>query len=362
MKLKSKNCKFAFMNLDEIYINRCFELAINGLGNVSPNPMVGCVIVNENKIIGEGFHIKYGEPHAEVNAINSVKNKALLKDSTVYVNLEPCSHFGKTPPCADLLILHKIKKVVISNTDPNPLVKGKGIQKLKDAGIEVVENILSDKGKELNKRFFIFHTKRRPYIILKWAKTADGFIDINRENNFINNDYWITNDKLRVLVHKWRSEEQSILIGTNTALNDNPRLNVRNYSGKNPIRMVLDEHLNLPKHLHIFDETVDTIFFTAKQTENTKHIQYVKINFKENIFPQIFKYLYENNITSVIVEGGKMLLESFISNNLWDEARILTGEKVFVKGLEAPQINGKLIINQIIDGNTLQCITNQNIQ
>ncbi len=344
------------MNEDEKYINRCFELALNGLGNVSPNPMVGCVIVYQDKIIGEGYHRNYGEAHAEVNAINTVENKELLKESTVYVNLEPCSHYGKTPPCAELLIKHQVKRVVISNTDPNPLVAGKGIQLLKSAGIEVICGVLEEKGNELNKRFFTFFAKKRPYIILKWAKTLDGFMDINRSEPGNNQKYWITNEKLKILVHKWRSEESAIMVGTKTALNDNPQLNVRLWYGKQPLRIVLDEKSELSEKLFIFDQTSPTLVFTSINKENQTNITYKQIDFCNNPIKELLDYLYEIKITSLIIEGGKELLLSFINQGIWDEARILTGNKTFGIGLKAPEIIGEILFRETIDNDTVEII------
>jgi len=330
----------------EKYIRRCFQLAKSGLGNVAPNPMVGCVIVKNGKIIGEGYHRKYGEAHAEVNAVNSVIDKTAIEGSDVYVSLEPCSHFGKTPPCSDMLIANKVKRVIISNSDPNPLVNGKGIDKLNRAGIEVITNILEKEGMELNKRFFTFYLKKRPYIILKWAETLDGFIDIDRKqlshNTASLKDNWITNNQLKILVHKWRSEEQAILIGTNTAINDNPQLNTRLWAGKSPIRMVIDNDLSLPDNLNIFDQRYPTVVFTSHVKQNLTNIKYHTIDFKKDVETQILQYCYENNIQSIIIEGGKELIESFTKLNLWDEARVLTGNKYFTKGLKAPFIDGKI--------------------
>ncbi len=346
------------INNNNKYMKRCLQLALNGAGNVAPNPMVGCVIVYNNIIIGEGFHRKYGEAHAEVNAINSVKDKSLLKEATAYVNLEPCSHFGKTPPCADLLIQHQMKEVVIANVDINPLVANKGIDKLKEAGINVVTGVLEKEAYDLNKRFFTFHKYKRPFIILKWAQTLDGFMDIERGYPGDNKKYWITNDELRILVHKWRSEEASIMIGTNTALNDNPQLNVRLWEGNNPLRIVLDENLDLPHRLHVFDNSVLTIIFNSKLEERKGNTLFKKINFKENIIKLILDYLYSINIQSVIVEGGRELLQSYIDLDLWDEARILTGNKTFNKGLSAPVIKGNIISSETINKDTVTIMSN----
>jgi diaminohydroxyphosphoribosylaminopyrimidine deaminase / 5-amino-6-(5-phosphoribosylamino)uracil reductase len=324
---------------DELYIKRCLEMAEKGLGLTVPNPMVGCVIVHQGKIIGEGYHHKYGGPHAEVNAINSVKNKELLKFSTLYVNLEPCSHFGKTPPCADLIIKMKIPEVVIGTEDINDIVKGKGIKKLKDAGIKVKKDVLQSSCLELNKRFFTFHQKKRPYIILKWAMTRDGFIDMERKNGEIPRIKWITDEKLRPLVHKWRSEEQAIMAGTNTVLLDNPQLNTRFWSGKDPVRIILDQNLRLPSSLHVFDGTVRTIVFTGKKKNNDSNAEYVNIDFSKDIISQICHELFCRNILSVIIEGGTQLLQTFIDSGTWDEARVFTGSIRFGKGVKAPKLS-----------------------
>ncbi|MEI7801981.1 MAG: bifunctional diaminohydroxyphosphoribosylaminopyrimidine deaminase/5-amino-6-(5-phosphoribosylamino)uracil reductase RibD, partial [Bacteroidota bacterium] len=312
------------MDENNLLMHRCFELAATGLGQVSPNPMVGAVLIHDGKIIGEGFHQQFGAAHAEVNAIiNAEENfPELISKSSLFVNLEPCSHFGKTPPCADLIIQKGIKKVFISNHDPNPLVSGKGIKKLREAGVTVTENILTDEGRELNKRFFTFHEKHRPFIILKWAQTADGFIAPSSGNKM-----QISSEQSQILVHKWRSEEQAILVGKNTALTDNPQLNVRLWNGKNPIRLVIDSKLSLPNHLHLFDNTIQTIVFNSLKNEEQKNIRLVKFDFAENVLQQILSYLFSINIQSVIIEGGTVTLQKFIDANLWDEARIFIASK-----------------------------------
>lgn len=322
---------------DEIYHLRCLQLAENGLGRVAPNPLVGAVIVANDKVIGEGFHSFYGGPHAEVNAINSVEDKSLLIQSTLYVNLEPCAHHGKTPPCADLIIEKKIKRVVISHPDPFEQVSGKGIEKLKNAGIEVKVGILEKESRFLNRRFLTFYENKRPYVILKWAETADGFIDIIRSSGSLSKPTWITDEYARTFVHKWRSEEQSILVGTNTAMLDNPKLNVRDWKGKNPIRMVIDNNLRLPGNLSLFDKSLPTIVFNTKVNEDKTNLQYVKIDF-ENLVPEILAYCYSNKIQSVIVEGGTRLLETFILSRLWDEARVFKANVNFGEGIKAPKI------------------------
>ncbi len=323
-------------NQHEHYIDRCLNLAENGLGKVAPNPMVGAVIVNNNQIIGEGWHQEYGSAHAEVNAIASVQNRDLLKDSTLYVNLEPCSHFGKTPPCADLIISSGIPRVVIANQDPFPEVSGRGIARLRQAGIEVISEVKGNEGRFLNRRFMTFHEKKRPYIILKWAETKDGFIDMKREPDDHIKPQWITNQMSKRLVHKWRTEEQGIMIGTNTALYDDPQLTARLWEGKQPIRIVLDRQLRLPAHLHVLDQSVSTLVYTEITKNSSKNIDYVSIRFDQTELVSIMNNLYSRNIQSIIVEGGTELLVSFISQNLWDEARVFIGNKHFRHGVAAP--------------------------
>jgi len=341
----------------EHFMQRCFELAQQGLGSVAPNPMVGSVIVHEEKIIGEGYHQKFGAPHAEVNAINSVTNNELLKSSTLYVNLEPCSHHGKTPPCADLIIEKQIPKVVICNTDPNPLVAGNGIEKLNNAGIEVVTGVLEKEGLELNKRFFTFHTKHRPYIILKWAQSSDGFFTKGNDKQ-----YWITGELAKKIVHRWRSEEQAILVGGNTSLVDNPQLNNRYFDKeKQPARIVIDKDLTLPETLNVFDNGIKTIVFNAVTEKSEDSITYVKIPF-QNLPDEICKALYKLNIQSVIIEGGAKTLQLFINNNLWDEARIFTGNVKFENGIYAPAIDGIFISNDKIGDDSLTFFRNATTQ
>jgi diaminohydroxyphosphoribosylaminopyrimidine deaminase/5-amino-6-(5-phosphoribosylamino)uracil reductase len=323
------------VKIHEKYIKRCIELAKNGLGTTYPNPLVGSVIVYENKIIGEGWHKKAGEPHAEVNAVNSVKDKSLLKKATIYVSLEPCSHFGKTPPCCDLIIQNKIPNVVIGTVDPNIKVAGNGIKKLIEAGIQVTIGILEAECHELNKRFFTFHEKKRPYIILKWAETQDGFIAPLEKNE--KKPVWITNVYSRQLVHKWRTEEQAILVGTQTVIDDNPKLNARDWHGNNPIRLVLDQNNRIPEDGHIFDNRVKTILFSKSKTKIEKeNTIFEVIDFEQNIAEQIIKALYQHQIQSVIIEGGRQTLQTFIDTNLWDEARIFIGNVQFTAGTKAP--------------------------
>ncbi len=334
----------------EKYMQRCIELAGFGLGHTAPNPLVGSVIVYEDKIIGEGYHRRFGDAHAEVNAIGSVKNKDLLRKSTLYVNLEPCAHTGKTPPCTDLIIREGIPEVVIGTSDPHPLVSGKGIQCLDSAGVKIICGVKKNECVELNKRFFAFHTLKRPYIILKWAQSVDGFMDVIRQNNETAEPNWISNEISRKLVHKWRSEEQAIMVGTNTALLDNPRLNVREWRGKNPIRILLDRSLRLPENLHLFDNSIKTIIFNEIKNYESGNCLFIKIHFDQKFISTILEILYKMEIQSVIIEGGKMLLDSFISAELWDEARVFTGTKLFKAGIKAPVIEGcKKIQTCIVD-------------
>ncbi|MBL7859084.1 MAG: bifunctional diaminohydroxyphosphoribosylaminopyrimidine deaminase/5-amino-6-(5-phosphoribosylamino)uracil reductase RibD [Cyclobacteriaceae bacterium] len=329
-------------------MQRAFELALLGRGYVSPNPLVGCVVVHDNTIIGEGWHKKYGEAHAEVNAINAVRDKEKLAASTVYVNLEPCSHTGKTPPCADLLIRQGIKKVVIANVDPNPLVAGGGIKKLRDAGIDVISGILEKQGHELNKRFFTFMVKQRPYIILKWAETADGFV---ARENF--DSKWISNDFSRQLVHQWRTEEDAILVGARTALHDNPQLNVRDWTGRNPVRVVIDRFLKLPENLHLFDHQQKTIYYNVLKHEEHPNLSLIRVD-EENFVQNVVHDLYKKKIQSVIVEGGATTLRMFIETNCWDEARIFTSAKTFGKGIRAPSIHGRVYQHHNIGNDVLR--------
>ncbi len=349
---------------------RCIQLAKNGLGTTYPNPLVGSVIVHQHKIIGEGWHYQAGLPHAEVSAIASVKDPSALKEATIYVSLEPCSHFGKTPPCANLIIEKGIKNVVIGCLDPNPKVAGKGIQLLKDAGCNVIEGVLQKENNLLNKRFFTFYKKKRPYIILKWAETNDGFIAPNNatmsrlphhEKNVIRNDakpVWITNKISRQLVHKWRAEEQAILVGTNTVLEDNPSLTTRDWKGNSPIRIVLDRTLRVPDNASVLDTRVKTIIITEKEVSNKGHLFYEVINFSEEISSQICDIIYRYKIQSVIIEGGSKTLQTFIDANLWDEARVFSGITPFTKGTRAPSLSGRLISEIKLKEDTLKTYSN----
>ena len=341
------------MQNQEFFINRCLELASKGLENVSPNPMVGSVIVYKNKIIGEGFHQNYGKAHAEVNAIASVKDKSLLSKSTLYVNLEPCAHFGKTPPCSNLIIEHKIPKVVIGCVDTFSEVSGKGIDRMKNAGIEVVVGILEKESRELNKRFFNFHEKKRPYIILKWAESKDGFIAPKDQTA----PFWMTSNDSKKLVHQWRSEEDAILVGRITAEKDNPSLTVREVKGKNPTRIVIDKDLKLSKKLNLFNNEAKTIIFNDLKTKEINSNFYLKIDFN-NLIKSILQELYKQKIQSLIIEGGAKTLQSFIDKKLWDEARIFTANKTLVEGIKSPNIAGKIIIKEKVREDVLTILFN----
>ncbi len=336
------------MTTYEKYIRRCIELASNGLCNAAPNPMVGAVIVHNGKIIGEGYHARCGEGHAEVNAIRSVKDESLLKESTIYVSLEPCSHYGKTPPCADLIISKGIPRVVVGCIDPFSQVSGRGIQKLRDAGIDVTVGVLEDECKNLIRRFVTFNTRKRPYITLKWAESADGFIDINRENG---SPVVMSTPITSMYVHKQRAEHKAILVGRKTALLDNPSLTTRNWYGANPLRLVIDRTLSLPSNLRLFDHTTPTLVFTEKEKAVEENLEYITLDFSKDILPQILTVLYERKIQSLLVEGGTTLLQSFINSGLWDEMFVEHSEKVLGEGVESPNIpKGTVIRTEMRDG------------
>lgn len=320
----------------EKYMKRCHELALNGLGFVAPNPLVGCVIVKNGEVISEGWHRKYGDAHAEVNAIKNLPENFDFSTCLLYVNLEPCSHHGKTPPCSDLIVEKKLRKVVVGNLDTNPLVAGKGIEKLKKAGIEVVSGVLEKEGRELNKRFFTFHEKKRPYVILKWAQTANGLIS-RWPLSDIKEDNWITCSDSKLLVHRWRSEEQAIMIGTNTAVNDNPELTVRYVNGNNPIRIVIDRQLKLDSKLNLFNSAAKTIVISEKHKADHDTISYIQLEKENFTVKNIFESIAKQNISSLLVEGGALLLDSIIKADLWDEARVFVNPALeFKNGIAAP--------------------------
>lgn len=321
----------------ERYMRLCLELAEQGRCSVAPNPMVGAVLVREGKIIAQGYHPYFGGAHAEVEAISNVVKDSLAQ-ATLYVNLEPCCHFGKTPPCTDLIIKSGIRKVVIGSSDYSPEVKNQGVQILRAAGIEVVEGVLEHECIELNKRFYIFHALKRPYIFLKWARTDDGFMTRSDHSS-----KWISSEDSRTLVHRFRSEEASILVGTETARQDNPKLTARLENGRNPLRLVLDRELRLPKSLALFDGSTGTIVFNAKITEVQGNVLYVKVSFGKELLKNILTYLHGIAISSVIVEGGAKLLASFVEANLWDEAAEFVAPQKFSRGLKAPRLDSTLL-------------------
>ena len=345
------------MEQDLIFMRRCFQLARKSEGFTKPNPLVGSIIVHQNRIIGEGYHRQFGESHAEVNAINSVKDKSLLQHSTLYVSLEPCAHHGKTPPCTQLIISKKIPRVVIATRDPNPKVSGKGVQLMRNAGIEVIEGVLEDVARDLNKNFFVNQLFSRPFIILKWAQSKDGYIDLHREPSEDKQPTIISNKLTHTIVHKFRTRVQGILVGTNTALLDNPQLTSRKWYGDNPTRIVIDRQNRLPHTLSLFDGTVPTIIFTEKTPKGItalNSLKFIEIDFSEDTISQILNHLYIEKIYSVLIEGGSKLLSSFIQNNMWDEAYIEVAALELKSGVKAPKIKGEEIeINKFLDSSQL---------
>ena len=334
------------MEQDLIFMRRCFQLARKSEGFTKPNPLVGSIIVHQNRIIGEGYHRQFGESHAEVNAINSVKDKSLLQHSTLYVSLEPCAHHGKTPPCVQLIISNKIPRVVIATGDPNPKVSGKGVELMRNAGIEVIEGILENEARDLNKNFFVNQLYSRPFIILKWAQSKDGFIDLHREPSENKQPTIISNKLTHTIVHKFRTRVQGILVGTNTAILDNPKLTSRNWYGDNPTRIVIDRQNRLPHNLGLFDGTVPTIIFTEKSPKDIatlNSLKFIEIDFSKDTISQILNHLYKEKIYSVLIEGGSKLLSSFIQNNMWDEAYIEIAGIELKSGVKAPKIQGEEI-------------------
>ncbi|TGE15682.1 bifunctional diaminohydroxyphosphoribosylaminopyrimidine deaminase/5-amino-6-(5-phosphoribosylamino)uracil reductase RibD [Hymenobacter elongatus] len=319
-------------DFDALLMRRALDLARLGTGYARPNPLVGCVVTHEGRIIGEAWHRHYGGPHAEVNALAAVADQRLLAQSRVYVTLEPCSHFGKTPPCADLLIAKGVREVVICNLDPNPLVAGQGIDKLRAAGIQVETGVLEEEGRWLNRRFFTFQEKKRPYVVLKWAETADGYLA---------GPYFqpvrISGPLAQAAVHQWRTEEQAILIGTRTALHDNPRLNAREWPGQNPIRVVIDKNLSLPPTHHLFDGLQPTLVYTYRERPTKQNLGYITLSEADDLFPQLLANLYQRNVQSVLVEGGPTVLSSLLRDGLWDEMRILRSRQKLGGGIAAPK-------------------------
>lgn len=339
----------------ELMMQRCLELASHGAGLTSPNPLVGCVITLDNKVIGEGYHHRYGGPHAEVVAIGRVHDRDVLKTCTLYVNLEPCSHTGKTPPCSDLIIASGIPRVVIGCADSNPLVAGKGIKRLRDAGVEVITGILEKESRFLNRHFFTYHEARRPYIILKWAQTHDGYIDINRDAASPVGINWITDPKLRMLVHRWRSESDAILAGAGTIRNDDPQLTTREWPGKNPLRIVLDREGSLEPGYRIFDGTAYTWLFTGVHSSiEAENLRVFSCQDPQTMLEQLMHELFNHHKLTLLVEGGSLVLESFVAAGLWDEFRVFTGKGTFGEGLKAPELPGAVTYNYLIGSDLLQ--------
>lgn len=334
-------------------MRRCIELAQNGLGYVAPNPLVGAVIVYNDRIIGEGYHRQFGKAHAEINAINSVRDKSLLKESTIYVTLEPCSHFGNTPPCADAIVQYGFKQVVIGNIDPFEKVAGKGIQKLKSAGIDVITSVLEKKCWFMNRRFMIAQTKKRPYLILKFAQSKDGFMNIAPEEKQQGKIHYISSAESLKLVHKWRSEEAAIMVGTNTVISDNPELTCRFYPGKNPVRITLDKNLRIPQNAKIKNDSAPTIIYNSIKSEKNNSLEYVQLYWHEHVLRDVFDDLQQRGIQSIIIEGGAQLLNYCIKENLWDEARIFTSPKELKNGVKAPNLPFKPIYSENIESDTL---------
>lgn len=342
--------------VEEIYMARCIELAKGGRGSACPNPLVGAVIVHNGKIIGEGFHRRYGEAHAEVNAIASVRDESLLRDSTMYVSLEPCSHYGKTPPCAELIIRKKIPRVVVGCLDPYPSVSGRGVRMLREAGVEVVTGVMEKEAHVLNKAFMTLQTQGRPYVILKWAQSEDGFIDRLRTDASIP-PVALSSPEMFRKVHKLRSEVDAIMVGTGTALLDNPSLTVRHWAGDSPVRVVLDRRLSIPAAYHLLDGSVRTLVFTEASDVNGKNVEYILIDFARPVIRQVLEQLARRKIGSLLVEGGARLIRHFVEENLWDEARVETAPVRLEEGVRAPGLGGNAIL--AAPDHFLMCFKNQ---
>lgn len=354
------------MKEQDFFMQRCLQLAKNGIGKTRPNPSVGAVIVHENLIIAEGFTSPFGGNHAEVNAIESVKNKSILKQATIYVTLEPCAHYGNTPPCADLLVKHQFKKVVIGCLDTNALVAGKGVARLKAAGIDVIVGVMETECKEHHKRFFTVQNKKRPFVILKWAVSKDGFIAPLHKNE--RKSIFISNEYSRQIVHKLRSKEHAILVGTNTVLDDNPSLDTRSWFGENPVRIILDQHLRIPHNSLVYNGSVKTIFIINNSKENElkvanllskriSNICFETIDFTQNVAVEVCNILQKHAIQSIIIEGGSQTLQTFINANIWDEAHVFRSNLVLTEGVKQPILNG-LFSSQNIKDDVLKIYKN----
>jgi diaminohydroxyphosphoribosylaminopyrimidine deaminase/5-amino-6-(5-phosphoribosylamino)uracil reductase len=346
-------------NADRIFMKRCLDLAARAEGMTYPNPLVGSVVVHNGIIIGEGYHLKAGEPHAEVIALNSVSDKSLLNKSTLYVSLEPCSHTGRTPPCTDYIISHNIPRVVIGTKDTSEKVSGSGISALKAAGCDVNYGVLEPECRRINRRFFTFHEKKRPYITLKWAQSADGFIDIVRRGSPAAGPNWITGNSERVLVHKWRAEEEAILVGAGTIRTDKPQLNVRYWKGNDPIRLILSSSADLNNYLSENETNGTIIVFTKNLKANTGRAKRIKLRSEISSSLQVNEYLYNEKIQSLFIEGGAQVLKHFIETGLWDEARIFTGIADFTDGVKAPVISGTTVTDITFEKSRLRVLLNE---
>lgn len=340
------------------FMRRCLDLAVRAEGRTYPNPLVGSVIVHNGKIAGEGYHRRPGEPHAERIAINCVKDRDLLKASTLYVNLEPCSHHGRTPPCSDLIIESGIKKVILGTMDTSDKVSGKGIAALRNAGCEVVTGVMENECRWINRRFFTFHEKKRPYIILKWAQSSDGFMDIDRGNYPGTRPVWISGETDRVLVHKWRAEEQSILVGAATIRADNPMLNVREWAGSDPLKLILSKSGNLDVDAAVFRSGAEVIVFTQNDGTLAGYNGKIRLDRNRSSAPQLMEYLFKSGIESLFIEGGATVLNHFISEDLWDEARIFTGKLIFGSGIKAPVVKGDIKYERDFSRSHLSVVVN----
>lgn len=339
----------------ELYMRRCLELASKGLGSASPNPLVGCVIVHDGKVIGEGYHRIYGQAHAEVNAVASVKDPSLLSKSTVYVSLEPCNYTGNTPPCADMLLKHQVKQVVVCNRDPNPRIDGGGIDKLREAGVDVITGVLASEGEQLNRRFFTYHREKRPYVILKWAESLDGNLDIRRQNNE-QGVHWITTPSAQMHTHQWRTEEMAILVGANTVNIDNPSLTARTVLGNHPLRCVLNVKSELNPESTVLADGLPTVVFNHHESKEEGNVRWVQID-PQNILNDVLKFLYNEKVLSLIVEGGTKTLTGFLGAHLWDEARILQGPHFFGQpGYKVACPSGRLVKKYNVEENQIKII------
>jgi diaminohydroxyphosphoribosylaminopyrimidine deaminase/5-amino-6-(5-phosphoribosylamino)uracil reductase len=346
---------------DRLFMTRCIELASLGKGNTYPNPLVGSVVTYKDSIIGEGYHQEYGKAHAEANAISAVAKRDLLENSTLYVSLEPCCHIGKTPPCTNLIIDTGIPRVVIGSVDPNPVVTGNGIEVLRNAGCDVLTGIMDIEGRYLNRRYFSYYERNRPYVILKWAESKDGFLDNIRSPHSPVGPNWITQNVGQTLVHKWRAEEQAIMVGSGTAMIDNPSLTVRHWTGRQPLRITISRKAKLAKNLQLLDQKNKTLIYTEQDLEPEGNNVFVKLNYEKEIPEQIVRDLYERKIQSLMVEGGAQLLTAFICSGLWDEAIVFTGNKNFFNGLRAPVIKSPVDLETHFDQCGLKFFRNQGV-